>query len=977
MKTVLASNYSPIFTPGAANAGTINFSGIPGFANNRLMAIMDQTQNILIYGEGLTGYGGTWDTTGKILTLTASTVSCASSDLLQVIFDSPAITTTPAEAQFDAINKQRVIQPQSLIDTDFEYGLQPAKWEFLNLNNNRPTAFFNAALPLTVGVLSANNTRTVTVSTNTYPGSGVPIFVQESYDPNANGWFLTDSVGGQGNWFTYTTTNQTTVSGNILNGSRTYIYPGNFYTQSAIPVSQAAGGFLTYTSGTTTLTGTTLSAHGLSVNSPIYIVNCTTAAAYISAINGSFNVLTTPTANTFTFNISSIFNGTTITATAGLTGALFARPNGYAIHRSYDGGVFFTCGAVAPNTQAIRQTRRYFRYQAGKGISFSTGTILKPAMFVDSLTANVPGGSLTNSITATVKFPSGVTTYDNVLINVSGVTNDPNYNGTNLPVTATINPNVFVYTAPSIPTISYGVGTPITITPNSWYGQTSRIGMFDSQNGVFFEHDGQTLSVVRRSSTTILQGTGILTQNTNILSGVGTYFTQQLVPGSFIVLRGQSYRVLSIPSDTQLTMSPEYRGVSETGGVIIAKTIDLKIPQSQWNLDKMDGTGPSGYTIDLTKMQMFCIDYSWYGAGFIRWGLRAADGSYTYCHKMLNNNVNTVAYMRAGNLPARYEENTIQPITTITGTVNSSDTVVNVANVSGFPPSGTARIMAPGSTGVIEYITYGSTQSSGGLTALKSVTRGVFGGSQATTFTYNAAAPIAVELAGAPPAAALSHWGSSVIMEGQYQTDLVYSFNTGSQDAGTASLSAITTVAPNVTVPLLSIRLAPSVDSGKTGLLGAKEVINRMQLKLQSMDAITNGLFRLSLVLNGNIYTNQPWVPVTNPGTTINSSLAQVCYHSNNVFGTSIKDTLSGGESIFGFYTASNSNTGYNETTYDLTSVRDLGTSAIGGGTNSIPSNNSYNVYPDGPDVVTVLATNLGTTTQGIGVRLSWAESQS
>jgi len=44
---------------------------------------------------------------------------------------------------------------------------------------------------------------------------------------------------------------------------------------------------------------------------------------------------------------------------------------------------------------------------------------------------------------------------------------------------------------------------------------------------------------------------------------------------------------------------------------------ETRIPQSQWNIDKMDGTGTSGYNLDLSKMQMFYIDYTWYGAGAV------------------------------------------------------------------------------------------------------------------------------------------------------------------------------------------------------------------------------------------------------------------------------------------------------------------------------------------------------------------------
>ena len=69
----------------------------------------------------------------------------------------------------------------------------------------------------------------------------------------------------------------------------------------------------------------------------------------------------------------------------------------------------------------------------------------------------------------------------------------------------------------------------------------------------------------------------------------------------------------------------------------------------------MNGSGPTGYTLDSNKMQMVFIDYSWYGAGRIRWGLRLQDGSIQYIHQAPQNNVNTEAYMRSGNIPARFE----------------------------------------------------------------------------------------------------------------------------------------------------------------------------------------------------------------------------------------------------------------------------------------------------------------------------------
>ena len=85
------------------------------------------------------------------------------------------------------------------------------------------------------------------------------------------------------------------------------------------------------------------------------------------------------------------------------------------------------------------------------------------------------------------------------------------------------------------------------------------------------------------------------------------------------------------------------------------------ISQDEWNLDKCDGSGPSGYLLDITKMQMIYIDYSWYGAGTIRFGIRGNNGKIHYVHRMPMNNINAGAYQKSGNLPARYEVST-EPI---------------------------------------------------------------------------------------------------------------------------------------------------------------------------------------------------------------------------------------------------------------------------------------------------------------------------
>jgi hypothetical protein len=77
----------------------------------------------------------------------------------------------------------------------------------------------------------------------------------------------------------------------------------------------------------------------------------------------------------------------TIAATYPAANVLFSRPLGYSVHRSFDGGVQFSNLSPSQGYQVIRQTRRYFRYQSGKGIQFSTGSILKPSIPADDISS--------------------------------------------------------------------------------------------------------------------------------------------------------------------------------------------------------------------------------------------------------------------------------------------------------------------------------------------------------------------------------------------------------------------------------------------------------------------------------------------------------------------------------------------------------------------------------------------------------------
>lgn len=78
------------------------------------------------------------------------------------------------------------------------------------------------------------------------------------------------------------------------------------------------------------------------------------------------------------------------------------------------------------------------------------------------------------------------------------------------------------------------------------------------------------------------------------------------------------------------------------------------VPASAWNGDRLDGTGPSGLTLDITKAQIFWMDIEWLGLGSVRVGF-IIDGKYILCHTFYHANKIASTYITTASLPLRYE----------------------------------------------------------------------------------------------------------------------------------------------------------------------------------------------------------------------------------------------------------------------------------------------------------------------------------
>lgn len=96
------------------------------------------------------------------------------------------------------------------------------------------------------------------------------------------------------------------------------------------------------------------------------------------------------------------------------------------------------------------------------------------------------------------------------------------------------------------------------------------------------------------------------------------------------------------------TDGTNYKAVMSSNGVSTA------VNQSSWNIDKLDGTGDSGITVDWDLTQILTIDFEWLGVGRVRFGL-VIDGIIYYFHEFLNANSGASVYMLSPNQPIRAE----------------------------------------------------------------------------------------------------------------------------------------------------------------------------------------------------------------------------------------------------------------------------------------------------------------------------------
>lgn len=175
----------------------------------------------------------------------------------------------------DPVTKLRVSTPANLIDTDFEYGLQPTKWETLELINNTPSFFSKSGdttIPNIISINTIQGSREVTVSTGLDHGLsvGIPINVNGTKSITADGAYIINSVP-TARTFTYLAKENQFFTASIED-LYTSIVTGEFFQGSQIRIADSDG-LVTDAETPSILTVTTESPHGFGVNTPFYFLN--------------------------------------------------------------------------------------------------------------------------------------------------------------------------------------------------------------------------------------------------------------------------------------------------------------------------------------------------------------------------------------------------------------------------------------------------------------------------------------------------------------------------------------------------------------------------------------------------------------------------------------------------------------------------------------------------------------------------------
>lgn len=192
--------------------------------------------------------------------------------------------------------------------------------------------------------------------------------------------------------------------------------------------------------------------------------------------------------------------------------------------------------------------------------------------------------------------------------------------------------------------------------------------LFDSSHR-FDDNDLWSTATVTGGTTSFNANQGLI--DVSVTAASGSSVTRETIkvfsyqPGKSLLIMNTF--VMNAPK-AGLTQRVGYYGASngfylEQAGSAIAfversivtgSLVNTPVLQADWNGDTLDGTGPSGYTLDLTKAQIYWMDVEWLGVGSVRMGF-IINGQFITCHTFNHANLITSTYITSASLPLRYE----------------------------------------------------------------------------------------------------------------------------------------------------------------------------------------------------------------------------------------------------------------------------------------------------------------------------------
>lgn len=122
-------------------------------------------------------------------------------------------------------------------------------------------------------------------------------------------------------------------------------------------------------------------------------------------------------------------------------------------------------------------------------------------------------------------------------------------------------------------------------------------------------------------------------------------------------------------------------------------SLDTRIPQSAWNVDRLDGTGPSGFVLDLSDHQVAFFDFGWLGSAGIRWGFDIG-GQIIIVHEIFPANILALPFMARPSLPLRWE------VQSTGGAGSMQATCASVQSEGGFNTEGVQRSISRSGSGL-------------------------------------------------------------------------------------------------------------------------------------------------------------------------------------------------------------------------------------------------------------------------------------